>query len=84
MRAAAAKLPDLGLGFAQLLQQLGVLAIEGEALVQCVEQLAPNLQQQRLQLRLAFFLAELVGVPELIENGHQMKILNVVRQVRPG
>jgi len=37
-----------------------------------------------LQLRVALLLADLIGVSQLIENIHQMQILDVMRHARLG
>src|SRR6185437_3196784 len=76
--AALPQAPELGLGVAQLLVQLCVLTVEIEALVQGLEQAAAYPQEQVLQIRMTSVLGDLVGVPQLVENAHQMKILDVL------
>ena len=78
------ELPDLCLSVAQLLVQLGVLAVQVQAFVQSVEKLAPNAHDQGQQLGMPELLADLIGVSHFIENARQMKTLNLVRHVPLG
>lgn len=83
-RDALSELFDFGQRLAQLLVQLGILRVQIQALVQCLQQATPNLQEQKLHFGVTFLLAELIDVAQLVQHAHQMQILDVMWHARPG